>query len=217
MPFGKQCHQLGLGPVRVLELVDQDVAIALLQLEPGGRRVAQEPQGQAHLVAEVDQAGLAEQGLVTSVGPGKLELAAGRICRGGGGRALGAPGRRPAGGECQPLGLTDQPIGAGEVGSRADVLVLAPAEVAGQGAQEAGRVAERPVGVELEVEQPLTQEDHDLRPRQDPGVGRQPELEGELADQPIAEGMERGDRRYPRSHTARADPPGPASRRRPCR
>ena len=67
--------------------------------------------------------------------------------------------------------------------------------MAGQGGQEAGRVAERPVGVELELEQVLAQEDHDLRPGQDPDVGRQPQLQREFADQPVAERVERGDRR----------------------
>ena len=46
-----------------------------------------------------------------------------------------------------------------------------------QRVEEAGRVAERPVRVELELEQVLAQEDHDLRPGQDPDVRRQPELE----------------------------------------
>ena len=39
----------------------------------------------------------------------------------------------------------------------------------------------------------LAQEDHRLRPRQHPHVRRQPELERELADDPVAERVERGD------------------------
>ena len=194
MGLGKERDQLGLGPVRVLELVDQDVAVALLQLEPGRRRVAQQPQREADLVAEVDQAGLAEQRLVAGIGPGQLELAA-RHPAAASAASLGPPRRRRTGraGWAPAVGLTDQPVGVGEVGGRADVLVLAPAEQRGQRGQEAGRVAQRPVGVQLELEQALAQEDHDLRPRQDPHVGRQAQLERELADQPIPEGMERGD------------------------
>ena len=75
---------------------------------------------------------------------------------------------------------------------RADVLVLAPAEERDEGSQEAGRVAERPVGIELELEQVLAQEDHRLGARQDPYVRRQAELERVVTDQSIAESVERG-------------------------
>ena len=83
----------------------------------------------------------------------------------------------------------------GEVRRRRDVLVLAAAEQRRERAEEPRRVAERPVLVELELEQVLAQEDHDLRPGQDADVRRQPELERELADEPVAERVERADRR----------------------
>ena len=83
----------------------------------------------------------------------------------------------------------------GEVVRRRDVLVLAPAEQGRERGQEARRVPERPVAVELELEQVLAQEDHDLRPGQDADVGRQAELERVLPDQAVAERVERGDRR----------------------
>ena len=41
----------------------------------------------------------------------------------------------------------------------------------------------------------LAQEDHRFRPRQDAHIRRQPELQGELPDDPVAERVERGDRR----------------------
>ena len=55
---------------------------------------------------------------------------------------------------------------------RGDVLVLAAAEQRRQRGEEPGRVAERAIRVELELEQVLAQEDHDLGPGQDAHVGR---------------------------------------------
>ncbi len=75
-----------------------------------------------------------------------------------------------------------------------DVLVLAAAEQGREGGEESGRVAERPIRIELELEQVLAQEDDDLRPGQDAQVGRQPELQRVLADEPVAERVERRDR-----------------------
>ena len=77
-----------------------------------------------------------------------------------------------------------------KVGSRTDVLVFAAAEERCQGAQEASWVPERAVLFQLEGEEPLTQEDHRLRPRQYPRIRGQPELQRELPDQPIPECME---------------------------
>ena len=65
----------------------------------------------------------------------------------------------------------------------------------GQRRQEARRVAERPVAIEVELEQVLAKEDHHLRPGEHAQVRRQPQLERVLADQPVAERMERRDRR----------------------
>ena len=82
----------------------------------------------------------------------------------------------------------------GQVVGRRDVLVLAAAEQRRERGQEAGRVAERAVGIEVELEEVLAQEDHDLGPGQDAQVGRQPELERVVPDEAVAEGMERRDR-----------------------
>ena len=76
-----------------------------------------------------------------------------------------------------------------------DVLVTAAGEQRRQRAEEPGRVAERPVLLEPQVEQALAQEDDHLRPRQHADVRREADLERELADQPVAEGVERRDRR----------------------
>ena len=48
--------------------------------------------------------------------------------------------------------------------------------------------------IEVELEQVLPEEDHDLGPGQDPDIRRQPEFEGVLADDPVAERVERSDR-----------------------
>ena len=64
----------------------------------------------------------------------------------------------------------------------------------GQGGQEAGRVTQRPEPFQLEVEKTLAQEDHDLRSRQDPDVGRQAEIQGVFPDEPVSEGVKGRDR-----------------------
>ena len=100
-----------------------------------------------------------------------------------------------AGGLADPRGLGCHAIRMREVVGRGDVLVLAPAEQRRQSGQEPRRVAERPVHVEVEFEEVFAQEDHDLGPGQDADVGRQPELERVLADDPVAERVEGADRR----------------------
>ena len=152
-------------------------------------------QGEGDLVAEVDGPVLRHQPLVGGVGAGQLALTRGSFERRGG--LVGRSRIRVAGsrGFGHQTCLGGDPIGERLVVGRTDVLVLASAEQRGQGGQEAGRVAERPVRVEFELEQVLPQEDHDLGSRQDAHVGRQAELQGVLADQAVAEGMERRDRR----------------------
>ncbi len=71
-----------------------------------------------------------------------------------------------------------------------DVFVLAAAEERRQRPEKARWVAERPVGVQVEREEVLAQEDDDLRPGQHPDVRRQPQLEGVFADDPVAERVE---------------------------
>ncbi len=195
MALGERGDELGLGPVRVLELVDQDVPEPPGDRGPGRGRRPHEPQGERDLVAEVDAAVGRQQPLVRGVGPRQLALAAGLLGRGVRRRRVGldarASGRRL--GHARRLGR--DPIGVRQVVGRRDVLVLAAAEQRRERGQEAGRVAERPVGVEVELEQVLAQEDDDLGPGQDAHVGRQPELERVLADEAVAEGVERRDRR----------------------
>ena len=195
MLLGEDRDEFGLGAVRVLELVDEDVP------EPSGDRGSRlgrgphEVQGQRDLVAEVDGPVLRHQPLVGRVGAGQLALARGPFERRHG--VIGGPrvGVAGSGGVGHEPCLGGDPVGECLVVGWADVLVLATAEEGGQGGQEAGRIAERPVGVELELEQVLPQEDHHLGTGQDAHVGRQAELQGVLADQPVAEGMERRDRR----------------------
>ena len=103
------------------------------------------------------------------------------------------PARRPGRGALDGRRLDGQPLGVVGVGGRADVLVLAAAEQGRQRGQEAGRVAERPVVVEVELVEVLAQEDDRLGPGQDAQVRGQAELQGELADERVAEGVERRD------------------------
>ncbi len=91
-------------------------------------------------------------------------------------------------------GTRRQPLRVLEVGLGRDVLVATAGEQGREGAEEACRVTERPVLVQLELEQPLSQEHHHLGPRQDAHVRCEPQLECELADQAVAERVERRDR-----------------------
>ena len=180
------CHQrdeLGLGPVHVLELVHQHVPEAGLQLRPRGGVLADEPQGERHLVAEVDRPRLAEQLLVAGIGARQLGLPAGRLemC------LVHRVVRRAA------LRLSRQAGRVRRERGRRHVLVLQPREEGREGGEEPGRVPERAILVEVQPEEPLGQEDHRLGPRQDPRLRREAELQGVLADHAVAEGVERRD------------------------
>ncbi len=101
----------------------------------------------------------------------------------------------PVGGRCgKGDGLGADPLGVGHVGRRRDVLVLAATEQRDERRQEARRIAERPIGVEVEREEVLAQEDDRLGARQHTDVRREAELQRVLADHPVSEGMERRDR-----------------------
>ena len=179
--LGKESNKFGLRPIRVLELIDEDVPEAPSDLVPGSRRLADEPEGERDLVAEVDAAVRFKQGLVALV------------CR----RQFSLPARLL--GECRILGgerrRSGEAIGVSPIRRGRYVLVLAATEQRGQCPEEARRIAERPVALEGEREQMLAQEDHDLGPAQDAHVRRQAELERVLPDQPVAERVERADRR----------------------
>ena len=185
--LGERGDELGLGAVGVLELVDEDVAEAVGDLAPRGRRRPHEPEGQRDLVAEVDAPGRGHQVLIGRVRPRQLGLPAGLLVD-------GRRRRRRAASRTHG-GLGRDAVRVRDVVRRRDVLVLAATEQRRQGSQEAGRVAERPVDVEVELEQVLAQEDDDLGTGQDAQIGRQPELERVLADEPVPEGVERADRR----------------------
>ena len=148
---GQQLDQLELGVVRVLELVDQDVPIALpLRLED--RRVLpQQPEREPDLVAEVDPIGAPHQ-----------------LAR----RRRSTPPARPAGRPSRPAPRRPGPrrrrpasrSAQRPVFRRRHVLVPRPADEGHQRVQEAGRVAERAVSVQRQLEEVLAQEDHLLRP-----------------------------------------------------
>ncbi len=190
--LGERRDQLRLRPVGVLELVDQDVAEPAGDRLPGRGGRPDEAQRQRDLVAEVDAAVGRQEPLVGGIGAGELGLAS-RLLGHGRDTVIRLAVRSGRLGHASRL--PRDPVGVRGVVGRRDVLVLAAAEQRGQRGEEPGRVAERAVRVELELEQVLAQEDHDLGPGQHPHVGRQPELEGVLADQPVAERVERRDRR----------------------
>ncbi len=175
VPRGEQLHHLELGVVRVLELVDEDVPEALLVAAEDVRPGAQEAQRLDDLVAEVDLPRLDHEALHLRVRARELQVAL----------RLGA--RRVV------RGLREEGLGVRHVFLRRHVLVLEPAQVAHDRMQVARRVAQGPIVPEREREQVLAQEDHLLGAREDPEVRRQAQLERVLADQPIAEGVERGD------------------------
>src|SRR5215210_5384343 len=79
MRLREQCDELRLRAIGVLELVDEDVAEAALKLLPNRWRIADEPQRERDLVAEVDEPVRGEQLLVAAVRPRELELAARRL------------------------------------------------------------------------------------------------------------------------------------------
>ena len=198
VPVGlrEQADELGLGAVGVLELVDEDVPEPPGDLGPGRRRLAHEPQGERDLVAEVDAAVGRHQPLIGGVGARQLVLPP-RLLGRRVGRRRHRPPRRAHRPRLRPPrhALPRPRRGRRTPGTSSgrDVLVLAPAEQRGERRQETGRIAQRPVGVEVELEEVLAQEDDDLGAGQHADVGRQPELERVLADQAVAERVERRD------------------------
>ena len=77
MRLGEQRDQLRLRPVRVLELIDQDVPEATGDRGPSRRRLAHEAQRERHLVAEIDESVGGQQVLIASERAGQLRLPAG--------------------------------------------------------------------------------------------------------------------------------------------
>ena len=166
---GEQLHELRLGPVGVLKLVHEDVAVAPLQLQACRRRLAKQPQREADLIAEIDQPCLPKQRLIAIERPSQLALAARFFVESRDRLGCLRAGVRP--------GILPHPAGCGRRGQcpgeiqirlRAHILVFAAAEERAQRTQKAGGIAQGTVFVQLELEEPLAQEDHDLRSRQDP-------------------------------------------------
>ena len=176
VPAREELHQLELGVVRVLELVDQDVPEPPLVVGEDVRPLPEEAEREEDLVAEVDEALAHHQVPVRGVGARQLEragceIAPLRVLRMGGG--LGRERGR-----------------VGQVGLGRHVLVLGAPEEARQRLEVPRRVAERPEVVERQLEQARPEEQHLLGPVQDPEGRRQSELEGVLPEEPVAERVE---------------------------
>ena len=191
VPLGECRNQLGLGAIRVLELVDEDVSEATGDRVSRGGRRPHEPKCERDLIPEIDAAVGRKQRLVHVIGTCELGLSPGIL-----GRSIRDLTTCPvhARSRGEHGGFDRDAVRVCRVILGRDALVLATAEERRERGQEPGRIAERPVCVELELEQVLAQEDHDFGPCQHPQVGRQPELERVFADEPVAECMECGDR-----------------------
>ncbi len=195
MAVGQRRDELRLGTIGVLELVDEDVAIPAGDRRARRRRGADKTEGQRDLVAEVDAAVGRQEILIGRVGAGELGLATALLGRGSGGVGRQRIVRLAGGHLGQECRLGGHAVGMDEVVGRRDVLVLAATEQGRQRREEPRRIAEWPVGVQVEFEEVLAQEDDDLRARQDAQIGRQAELERMVADEPVTEGVEGRDRR----------------------
>ena len=178
---GQQPDELPLRVVRVLELVHQDVPIPTPLLVEDRRVIPQEPEREADLVAEVEAIAAAHEALVGGVRRRQLGLVGGTL----GHRRVERSGR----------GGIGQALGNLGVSVRADVLVAQPAEERDERRQEAGRVAERAVSVQRQLEEVLPEEDDLLRAAEDGRAVAEARLERVLAEEPVAEGVERADLR----------------------
>src|SRR5207253_11418363 len=116
-------------------------ALRALPPFPTRRSSDLEPEGVHDLVAEVDGAARGHQLLVLLVGPGELELLRDALAQR---RVLG---RRPGEG-CQAFRER-------QVLLARDVLVLAAADQRDQRLDVPGRIAEGPVALEWELEEPV--------------------------------------------------------------
>ncbi len=143
--------------------------------------IPQETERQADLVPEVEPIRLAHEALIGRVRRRQLGVVGGLF----GQRIVLRVGSSPL----------RQPCGGSEVRVGHDVLVTQPADQGYQAGQEASRVAERPVSVQGQVEQVLAQQDDLLGARQHARAIGQPRLEGVLAKEAVAEGVEGADLR----------------------
>ena len=127
---GQEAHQLPLCVVGVLELVDQDVAVSRSLLLEHGGVIAQEPQREGHLVAEVEPVSRAHEPLVGVVRRRQLGMPGGLL-------AQRLVSRRVGRASCQ-IG------GGGEIRRRSDVLVAQAADERHQ--RQTGIASDRQAG-----------------------------------------------------------------------
>ena len=203
VPAREQLHQLELGVVRVLELVDQDVPEPPLVVGEDVRSLPEEAQREEDLIAEVDEALAHHQVPVRGVGARQLEragreIAPLRVLRLGGG--LGREHRR-----------------VGQVGLGRHVLVLGAPEEARQRLEVPRRVAERPEVIERQLEQTRRGGTALARPGSGPGTPASVRARGRApaGASRRTRGRSRCGRR--RSRRGRGRRPAPPSRARPCR
>ena len=162
-PPAQQLHQLELHVVRVLELVHQHVAVALSQLAPHVRPLAEQPQRERNLCAEVHAPMPEQEALIEGVGMRLLEL---RRCAVATLRIVACLARER---------LCELEVVLGR-----DVLVARPVEERDQRAQVRVGRAERAVAGERKVHHALAQEDQDLGRRHHRELGCEPELDRAL-------------------------------------
>ena len=172
MPIREGRNEFRLGPVRVLEFVHQDVAEPSCDRRPGRRRRPDEAEREGDLVAEVDAAVRGHERLVGGVGSGEFGLPASVLPDGVGGRLrrFRGPWTGARGGLRQVRCVERDTLRVRHVLRRRDVLVLASTEQRRQRREEPGRVPKRTIGVQLEFEEMLAEEDDDLWTRQDSNV-----------------------------------------------
>jgi hypothetical protein len=172
----QELHQLELGVVGVLELVDHDVLEPALQAGPHVGARPQELQDQDDLIAEIHAAVARHQLLVLRVRGRQLTLLGDALARF---LVVGGSGD-----------LAREPLDVRQVLLGRDVLVLAAADQHDQRPDVARRIAERPVLHQWELEQAITEEDDLLGAVQDAEIGLQAHLERVLAQDPVAERVE---------------------------
>ena len=178
---GQPLDQLELGVVRVLELVDQDVLVSVLLGLGDVRVLAQDLEGEAHLVSEVDPIGGAQECRVGPVRGRQLGLACRLLGQGLVVRMSGGLGRQVR--RCRAVGVGR------------DVFVLRAGEMGRQRRQETSGIAQRAESVQGKLVEVLAQEGDLLGARQDGHLVRQAHGQPVLADEPITEGVERADDR----------------------
>ena len=156
----EQPHQQALGEVRVLQLVDEQVAVARRHPRPHARLRAQEPEGVEQQVAEVERPRLLEHPVVGRVEGGELALAVG----------LGAERPRPR-----------------RVVLVRDELVLEAVDAADDRAEQRARVAAQVMGGERQLVDALEQHRDPVGRRDGRGERVEPGLERLVVQQPRAE------------------------------